>query len=110
MPSEKLEVGNPVLSAKNIIKHFPVGGLKRGRYVHATDAVSLDLYAGHVVALVGESGSGKSTIDLSEDASIETAIVMGEVYRTGNEWKFLPVGAGYQGGLAALASGFGVNI
>lgn len=62
MPSEKLEVGNPVLSAKNIIKHFPVGGLKRGRYVHATDAVSLDLYAGHVVALVGESGSGKSTI------------------------------------------------
>ena len=48
--------------------------------------------------------------DLSEDASIETAIVMGEVYRTGNEWKFLPVGAGYQGGLAALASGFGVNI
>lgn len=48
--------------------------------------------------------------DLSEDASIETAVVMGEVYRTGSEWKFLPVGAGYQGGLAALAAGFGVNV
>ena len=52
----------PVLSAKHIVKHFPVGGLKRDRVVHATDDVSLDLYAGQVVALVGESGSGKSTI------------------------------------------------
>lgn len=53
---------SPVLSAKNIVKHFPVGGLKRGKVVHATEDVSLDLYAGKVVALVGESGSGKSTI------------------------------------------------
>lgn len=48
--------------------------------------------------------------DLTEDASIETAMVMGELYRAGSEWKFVPVGAGYQGGLAALAVGFGVNI
>ncbi|MCL2113757.1 ABC transporter ATP-binding protein [Lactococcus protaetiae] len=52
----------PVLSAKHIVKHFPVGGIKRDKVVHATDDVSLDLYAGQVVALVGESGSGKSTI------------------------------------------------
>jgi peptide/nickel transport system ATP-binding protein len=52
----------PVLSAKHIVKHFPVGSFKRDKVVHATDDVSLDLYAGHVIALVGESGSGKSTI------------------------------------------------
>lgn len=52
----------PVLSAQHIVKHFPVGGIKRTKLVHATDDVSLDLFSGQVVALVGESGSGKSTI------------------------------------------------
>jgi peptide/nickel transport system ATP-binding protein len=52
----------PVLRAKHIIKHFPVSGIHRGRVVHAADDVSIDLYAGRVVALVGESGSGKSTM------------------------------------------------
>lgn len=48
--------------------------------------------------------------DLSEDASTETAMVFGEIYRHGAEWKFRAVGQGYQGGLAPLARGFGVNI
>lgn len=48
--------------------------------------------------------------DLSEEASIETAMIFGEIYRYGNEWKFKAVGQGFKGGLAALAKNFGVNI
>ena len=48
--------------------------------------------------------------DLSEDASTETAMIFGEVYRHSGEWKFRAVGQGYKGGLAPLARGFGVNI
>ncbi|ETW92135.1 MAG: chemical-damaging agent resistance protein C [Candidatus Entotheonella factor] len=48
--------------------------------------------------------------DLSEDYSIETALVFGEVYKRGDEWKFRAVGQGYTGGLAALATQYGVNV
>ena len=48
--------------------------------------------------------------DLTEDFSIETALVIGELYRHGGEWKFNAVGAGYQGGLEALCRAFGVNV
>ena len=48
--------------------------------------------------------------DLSEDASIETAMIFGELYRHGSEWKFKAIGQGYAGGLAAVAKDFGVNI
>lgn len=48
--------------------------------------------------------------DLSEDYSIETALIIGELYRHNGEWKFNAVGAGYQGGLEALCRGFGVNV
>ena len=48
--------------------------------------------------------------DLSEDASTETAMVFGELYRHGGEWKFRAVGQGYQGGLGPLAKNYGVNI
>jgi len=48
--------------------------------------------------------------DLSEDFSVETALIFGEVYRHGGEWKFRAVGQGYQGGLAAMARSFGVNV
>lgn len=47
--------------------------------------------------------------DLEEDFSIETALVVCELYRRGNEWRFNAVGAGYQGGLAALCERFGVE-
>lgn len=48
--------------------------------------------------------------DLSEDYSIETAIVVGELYRHNGEWKFTAVGSGFQGGLGALCGNFGINI
>jgi tellurium resistance protein TerD len=48
--------------------------------------------------------------DLSEDASTETAMVFGELYRNGEEWKFRAVGQGYASGLAGIAADFGVNV
>ncbi|MEQ5186489.1 TerD family protein [Providencia alcalifaciens] len=48
--------------------------------------------------------------DLTEDASTETAMIFGELYRHGAEWKFKAVGQGFAGGLGALAAQHGVNI
>ena len=48
--------------------------------------------------------------DLGEDFSIETAVVVGELYRHNGEWKFNAVGSGFQGGLQALCQNFGVNV
>lgn len=47
--------------------------------------------------------------DLSEDGSTETAMIFGEVYRAGAEWKFKAIGQGFKGGLGPLARSFGVN-
>jgi tellurium resistance protein TerD len=48
--------------------------------------------------------------DLGEDFSVETAVVVGELYRNGAEWKFNAIGSGFQGGLGALCKNFGINI
>jgi tellurium resistance protein TerD len=48
--------------------------------------------------------------DLSEDASTETAMIFGEVYRHGGEWKFRAIGQGYASGLAGIARDYGVNV
>lgn len=48
--------------------------------------------------------------DLSEDGSTESAMIFGEVYRNGTEWKFKAVGQGFKGGLGPLAASFGVSV
>ena len=48
--------------------------------------------------------------DLTEDASTETAMVFGELYRNGAEWKFRAIGQGYASGLRGIAQDFGVNV
>ena len=48
--------------------------------------------------------------DLAEEFSVETALVVCEIYKNNGEWKFNAVGAGYQGGLEALCRSFGVNV
>jgi tellurium resistance protein TerD len=48
--------------------------------------------------------------DLSEDASTETAMVFGEIYRNGAEWKFRAVGQGYSSGLAGIARDYGLPL
>ena len=60
---------------------------------------------------VVDEGLGKELIryDLGEDYSLETAIVVGELYRHGSEWKFNAIGSGFGGGLAALCRNFGID-
>lgn len=48
--------------------------------------------------------------NLGEDFSVETAVVVGELYRNNGEWKFNAIGSGFQGGLKALCQNYGVNV
>lgn len=63
------------------------------------------------IRIVNEAGGAElARYDLSEDASTETAMIFGELYRNGAEWKFRAVGQGYQSGLAGIATDYGVNL
>ena len=63
------------------------------------------------IRVVNEDGGQEiARYDLSEDASIETAMIFGEIYRVGADWKFKAVGQGFAGGLGPLASSFGVSV
>ncbi|MGE1154088.1 TerD family protein [Pseudomonas sp. ICMP 460] len=55
-------------------------------------------------------GKELARFDLSEDASTETAMVFGELYRSGEEFKFKAIGQGFAGGLKPLAEAHGVSI
>ena len=48
--------------------------------------------------------------DLGEDFSVETAIVVAQLYKYNGEWKFNAIGSGFSGGLAALCKNFGLNV
>jgi len=63
------------------------------------------------VRVVNET-DGKEVMryDLGEDFSVETAVVVGELYRNNTEWKFNAIGSGYQNGLAGLCKDFGLDV
>lgn len=63
------------------------------------------------IRIVDES-TGQEVIhyDLGEDFSIETAVVVGELYKHNGEWKFNAIGSGFQGGLAALCGHYGIEV
>lgn len=62
------------------------------------------------IRVVDEStGTELIRYDLGEDFSIETALVVGEIYRHNGEWKFNAIGAGFSGGLSALCQNYGIN-
>jgi tellurium resistance protein TerD len=63
------------------------------------------------IRVVNQAGEAEiARYDLSEDASTETAMIFGEVYRNGAEWKFRAVGQGYSTGLGGIARDYGVNV
>ncbi len=63
------------------------------------------------IRIVNQAGGAEiARYDLSEDAGQETAMVFGELYRNGAEWKFRAVGQGYAAGLRGIALDFGVNV
>jgi tellurium resistance protein TerD len=57
-----------------------------------------------------ETNAEVARYDLTEDASTETAMIFGEIYRHGNEWKFSAVGQGYAGGLSAMCQQYGITV
>lgn len=61
-------------------------------------------------AVNADSNNEIARYDLSEDASVETAMIFGELYRHGTDWKFRATGQGYAGGLAAVARDYGVQL
>ena len=58
----------------------------------------------------GDGGVEIARYDLSEDGSTEAAMIFGEIYRAGAEWKFKAIGQGFKGGLGPLAKSFGINV
>ena len=58
----------------------------------------------------GANSSEIARYDLSEDGSTEAAMIFGEVYRNGADWKFRAIGQGFAGGLGPLAKNYGVNV
>jgi tellurium resistance protein TerD len=63
------------------------------------------------VRCVNATGNAEiARYDLSEDGSTEAAMVFGEVYRAGTDWKFRAIGQGFKGGLGPLAKNYGVNV
>jgi tellurium resistance protein TerD len=63
------------------------------------------------IRVVNQADNNEITrYDLSEDASTETAMIFGELYRSGTDWKFRAVGQGYSSGLRGIAQDFGVNV
>jgi len=64
----------------------------------------------YIRILNGADGMEIARYDLSEDASTETAMVFGEVYRHNDQWKFKAIGQGFGGGLKPMAESFGVSV
>lgn len=63
------------------------------------------------IRVVNQDGGAEiARYDLSEDGATETAMIFGEVYRHGSEWKMKAIGSGFAGGLGPLAKSMGVNI
>lgn len=80
-------------------------------YDAATRQQSFGQVRNAFIRIINQAGGAElARYDLSEDASTETAMVFGELYRNGAEWKFRAVGQGYAEGLAGIARDFGVNV
>jgi tellurium resistance protein TerD len=63
------------------------------------------------IRIINQAGDAEvARYDLSEDASTETAMVFGELYRNGADWKFRAVGQGYASGLSGIARDYGVSV
>lgn len=76
------------------VRHQNFGQVSNA-YIHVVDAAT---------------GNEVIRYDLGEDFSVETAVVVGEIYRNNGEWKFNAIGSGFSGGLHALCQNFGVNV
>ena len=80
--------------------------------IHEADArkQNFGMVAKAFIRCLNADGNAEiARFDLSEDSSTETAMIFGEIYRAGSEWKFKAIGQGFKGGLGPLARSFGIN-
>lgn len=89
---EKISFAATIYDAENRLQNF---GMVDNSYIRAYDA---------------DTKEELFKYELNEEFSLETGVVAGELYRKNGEWKFNAVGAGYNGGLAAIARNYGLNI
>ena len=74
-------------------------------------AITVAALVGAFIRVVNQAnGQELARYDLTEDASTETAMIFGELYRHNGEWKFRAIGQGYASGLAGIAKDYGVNV
>jgi tellurium resistance protein TerD len=81
--------------------------------IHEADArrQNFGMVSNAFIRVLNDDGGAEiARYDLSEDASTETAMIFGELYRHGGDWKFKAIGQGFAGGLGPLARSFGVNV
>ena len=88
---DKIAITVTIYDAEKRNQNF---GMVENAYIHIVDEAT---------------GTELIRYDLGEDYSIETAIVVGELYRHDGEWKFAAIGSGFQGGLTALCNNYGID-
>ena len=66
--------------------------------------------AAYIRVVNADDGVELTRYDLAEDASAETAMVFGELYRREGEWRFRAIGQGYASGLRGIAVDYGVDV
>lgn len=84
-----------------------------GVTIHEADArrQNFGMVAGAFIRVLNAADNAEiARYDLSEDSSTEAAMIFGELYRNGAEWKFRAVGQGFAGGLGPMAASFGVSV
>jgi tellurium resistance protein TerD len=80
-------------------------------YDAETSGITFGQVRNAYIRVVNSADNGElARYDLSEDASVETAMVFGELYRNGAEWKFRAIGQGYSSGLTGIAKDYGVSL
>ncbi len=84
-----------------------------GVTIHEADTrrQNFGMVAGAYIRVLNQAdGTEIARYDLSEDSSTEAAMIFGELYRNGAEWKFRAVGQGFAGGLGPMAASYGVSV
>ncbi|WP_436846899.1 TerD family protein [Streptomyces atratus] len=76
----------------------------------SADGGSFGQVAGLYVRIMDMSNGSEIARFDSVDATVETAFILGELYRRQGAWKFRAVGQGYSSGLEGLATDFGISV
>lgn len=104
---EQVEVGLPDVPAE-VARIVVVVYLNEGTVQRRTLGQLRDL-----TVVVREGPSGRELVrseNLAQELTTETAVVLGEVYRHGPDWKFRVVGEGYASGITGVASDYGLPL